>query len=260
MNLAERFKKIIAQRQIIESMTVKNLKDKYIGSTLGISWAIINPILIMFAITFVFTQIMKTGIKNFPLLVLNALLPWFFFINSICESTTSMKQNIGVLSQYNIPREIIPISIVLANFINFLFGFIVMIPIFIIFNMEIIKYLLLLPLIMFLHLIFTLGISILFSIVNVYFKDLSQLLGIGTMFLFWMTPIFYPLEIIPQHYRWIIIANPAACYVIIYRSLLYYASSGNIYMWILAVSFALISIISGYSFFIKKETDILKYI
>lgn len=260
MNLAERFGKIIAQRPIIKSMVIKNLKDKYVGSALGISWAIINPVLIMLAVTFVFTQIMRTEMKHFPLLVLSALLPWFSFINSICESTTSMKQNVGMLSQFIILRETIPVSIVLANFVNFLFGFIIMMPIFIVFNPEIIRYLWLLPLIMLLHFVFTLGISILFSIVNVYFKDLSQLLNVGIMFLFWLTPIFYPLEMIPQGYRWIIIANPGTCYVVIYRALLYRASAGPIFMWLLAVGFALISIIGGYTFFVKKEADILKYI
>ena len=260
MNLVDRFIKIIAQRQIIKSMAIKNLKGKYVGSALGISWAIINPVLIMFVVSFVFTMIMKTEIKHFPLLVLSGLLPWFFFISSICESTTSMQQNIDVLSQFIISREIIPISIVLANFVNFLFGLIVIMPIFIIFNTEIIRYLLLLPLIMFLHFSFTLGISILFSIVNVYFRDLSQLLNVGVMFLFWMTPIFYALEMIPQSYRWILLANPGTCYVVIYRSLLYRASGGGIYMWLLAVGFALISIMGGYSLFIKKEADILKYI
>ena len=260
MNLPNRVKKLIAVRQIIKSMAIKNLKGKYVGSTLGISWAIINPLLIMFAITFVFTLVMKTEIKHFPLLVLSALLPWFFFINSICESTTSMKQNIGMLNQFIIPRETIPISIVLANFANFLFGFIVMLPIFVIFNTEIFKYLWLLPLIMFLHFTFALGVSIFFSIVNVYFRDLSQLLNVGVMLWFWLTPIFYSLEMVPQNYRWIIIVNPGTCYVDIYRALLYRASSGSIYMWALAIGFALVSIITGYALFIKKEANILKYI
>jgi ABC-type polysaccharide/polyol phosphate export permease len=113
---------------------------------------------------------------------------------------------------------------------------------------------------MFLHFTFTLGVSILFSIINVYFKDLSYLLNTGVMFLFWMTPIFYPLEMIPKSYHWILFANPGTCYVIIYRSLLYYGSTGGIYMWLSAGAFALISIIIGYPLFIKKEADILKYI
>src|SRR3989338_7000157 len=159
MNRTDRLKKIIAQRQIIKGMVIKNLKEKYVGSTLGISWAIINPVLIMFVVNFVFIQIMKTEIKHFPLFILSVLLPWFFFINSICESATSMRQNINMLSQFIIPREIIPLSVTLANFINFLFGFTVMLPLFIIFNPGIIKYLFLLPLIMFLHFCFTFGIS-----------------------------------------------------------------------------------------------------
>lgn len=260
MDLAIRIKKVIAQRQIIKSMAVKNLKEKYVGSALGILWAIINPILIMLVITFVFTKIMRTEMKNLPLFMLSALLPWFFFTNSVTEATDSMRANINVLNQFILTREAIPISLVLSNFINFLFGFIVMLPIFIVFNTGIIKYSLLLPLVLILHFVFTLGICLSFSIINVYFRDLSQLLNVGLMFLFWLTPIFYSLEMIPGRYRGIILANPATCYAVIYRSLLCHGSSGGVYMWALAIGFSLISIISGYLLFIKKETEILKYL
>lgn len=256
----ERIKKIYIFRHTLWDMAISQLKAKYAGSILGISWAIITPFLIMLVVNIVFTQMMKTEIKNYPLFLLSALLPWFFFINSISEATTSMEKNSNILSQFTITREIIPISVVLTNFINFLFGFIVILPILIIFKIEIVKYILILPLIMFLHFIFTLGISILFSIINVYFKDLSQLLNVGIMFLFWATPIFYPLEIIPLNYRWIILANPATSYIVIYRSLLYYASFGERFMWLLAVGFAFVSLIIGYTLFIKNERDILKYV
>ncbi|MBU3911101.1 MAG: ABC transporter permease [Candidatus Omnitrophica bacterium] len=261
MNLIDRFKKIISQRQIIKSMTVKNLKEKYIGSALGILWAIINPLLIMLVIAFVFTKIMKTEIRNTPFFMLSALLPWFFFANSISEATTSMRNNIGVLSQFVMMRETVPLSIAFANFINFLFGFMVILPFFIIVNMAIAKYLLLLPALMALHFIFTLGVCLSFSIINVYFRDLSQLLNIGLMFLFWVTPVFYSLDMMPEAYRnIIIIVNPMACYAVLYRSLLYYGNSGEVYIWLLALIFALISIISGYTLFAKKETEILKYL
>ncbi len=260
MRLSDRIKKVIAQRQIIKGMAVKKLKDKYVGSVLGISWAIINPLLIMLVVSFVFTKIMRTEIENFPLLMLSVLLPWFFFANSISEATTSMRDNSNVLNQFIITREAIPISLVLSNFFNFLFGFIVILPVFIIFNTGIIKYLLLLPIILVLHFIFILGISLSFSVINVYFRDLSQLLNVGLMFLFWLTPIFYSLEMIPGGYRGIILANPATSYAVIYRSLLYRGSSGGIYMWLLAIGFSFISIVSGYLLFIKKEADILKYI
>lgn len=260
MGLVDRFRKIIEQRQIIKSMVTKNLKDKYVGSVLGISWSIINPLLITLAVTFVFTQVMKSETRHFPLFVLSGLLPWFFFTNSISESTSSIRQNLDLLNRFVILKEVIPISVVLANFITFLLGFIIMMPIFIIFNVNILKYLLLLPFIMFLHFIFTLGISMLFSIINIYFRDLSQLLNVGIMFLFWLTPVFYNLESVPQQYRWFIIANPATSYISVYQSLLYHGSTGKVCMWLLSIGFSFVSLIGGHIFFLKKENEILKYI
>jgi lipopolysaccharide transport system permease protein len=260
INIAKRLAVIISHRQIIKSMVVKNLRGKYIGSTLGISWAIINPLLIMLVITFIFSQVWRTEIKHFPILVLSALLPWNFFINSIMESTSSMESNAQLLRQFVMPVEVIPLSIVIANLINFLFGFIIVIPIFIIFNITIIKGILTLPLIIFLHFIFTLGVSMAFSVINVYFKDFSQLLNTLVMFFFWLTPVFYTLEMIPQMYRWLVWVNPSTCFVEIYRALLYSGNSGNLLMWWLSLCFALISITAGYFLFIKLETDVLKRI
>lgn len=255
----DRFIRIISRRQVIKGMVLKNLKDKYVSSTLGIAWAVVTPVLIMFVITFVFSHILKTEIKYFPLMVLSALLPWFFFVNSICESTHSMARYRGILNQFIIPPEAVCFSIVSANFINFLFGFIVMVPIFIIFNKGISSYIFLLPLVMFLHFIFTLGVSVLFSVVNIYFKDFPYLLDVGLMFLFWITPVFYLSEMIPASYRWMTVANPTACYIILYRSLLYYGMPGEIHVWLIAAGFSLVSIIIGYIIFIKNEAEILKY-
>ena len=260
MHVKDRFNKLLAQKQILSGMVQKNLKDKYVGSHLGYFWAIINPLLLMIAVNFVFAHLVKTGIDNFPFYILSALLPFFFFVNSLTESTTSIENNKSILNQFIITREIIPIAVVAANFINFLFGFIVILPIFIVLNVGILKYVWLLPLVMVLHFVFTLGVAFLFSIGNVYCKDLSYLLNIGVMLLFWMTPIFYSTEMIPLRFRWIIWINPVSSFAAIYRSLLYSGSSGLLYCWGLAVAFSFISISIGYYVFIKKEADILKYI
>jgi ABC-type polysaccharide/polyol phosphate export permease len=254
------FRNVLTHRHILRSMVVKDLKDKYVDSVLGIIWALINPVLTILAISFVFTKVLKTDISHYPLMVLSGLLPWIFFVGSICESATSMKKNTGMLSQFVFPRDMIPASVVLSNFTIFLLGLAIMLPVFIAFNVTIVKYLFLVPLIMFLHLVFTLGTSILFSVAGIYFKDLPHLLNIVLMFLFWMTPIFYPMEMIPENYRWIVSFNPGACYVIIYRSLLYDGSTGRLYMWCLSAGFALVSLIAGYLLFAKKGSDILKHI
>lgn len=260
MSFGNRLKKLAGQGPIIRSLAIKNIHDKYVGSALGIFWAVINPLLIMLVVTFVFSQIMKTEIKYFSLMVLSALLPWTFFLNSISESATSMVTNAGVLRQFVMLKEAIPLSVVAANFVNFAFGFAVAVPIFIICNPAVIHSLVLLPAIICLHLVFTLGVSLLFSISTVYFKDLPQVLNTGIMFLFWLTPIFYSLDMIPARYHWFILANPNSCYVLLYRDVLYYGSFGRAGLWLLAVGFAAASIVGGYLLFVKGEHAVLKHI
>jgi lipopolysaccharide transport system permease protein len=260
MNLTQRLSGIISQRRILYTLTAKNLKSKYVGSLLGIFWAILNPLLLMLAITFVNTKIMKTDVKSFPLFVLSALLPWFFFANTVYESAGSLEKNRDMLNQFILQKELIPISITFANFINFLLGFIVIFPFFVIFNVKVLGNIAYIPLIMIMHFMFTLGLSFLFSIANIYFKDMAQVLNIGMMFLFWVTPVFYQLEGVAKQYYWFIMINPCTCYVDIYRSLLYQASPGNISMWLLALGFGLISVIGGFVLFAKKEREVLKYV
>ncbi|MFA5350961.1 MAG: ABC transporter permease [Candidatus Omnitrophota bacterium] len=256
----ERIKKINNSWPVIKSMVLRNQKDKYGGTGLGILWSVINPVLIALVITFVFTFVMKTDIKNYPLFVLSGLLPWFFFVNSITESTNSMRQNLDVLNRFSMPKEAVPLSLVLSNFINFAIGFIIILPVFILFKPEIIFQLLLLPILMLLFLVFTLGVSLGFSVLTFYCRDLSQLVSVGTMFLFWVTPIFYDLKAVPIKYHWIIYINPVFNYAAIYQSLLYKGTVGSFHLWLGGVLFAVIGLFFGYALFLNKENEILKNI
>lgn len=239
-------------------MVIRDLKAKYVGSVLGISWAIITPLLIMGVISFVFTKVMRVEIEHFPLFVLSTILPWIFFSTSLSEATPSIINNVHLLRQFTIPKEFLPISSVLANFINFLFGLVVIVPIFVIFKVQIIPFLLLLPVVLFLHLIFTVGIALLLSCINVYFRDVSHLLGVGLMFWFWVTPIFYSVDMVPVRFRWVCILNPVTSYNTIYRKLLFEANAPGLYTVAIAVAVSLAALLIGYTIFVKYETAFAK--
>jgi len=259
-NLQNRLATVSAQRQVFYGLIIRNLKEKYVGSLLGVLWSLINPVLIMLAVAFVFTQVLKTEIPKFPLFVLSALLPWFFFSNSLSESTVSLFRSNDLLNRFVIAREIIPLSIVLANFLNFLLGFLLLLPVFALFNPAALQGFLFLPLVMILHIFFTAGISLFLSVGGAFLKDLSQILNVCLMFLFWVTPIFYPLNAVPQGYRGMIAANPAAHYVLIYRSLLYEGKLPGLGLWLPAAIFSLVFFAAGYAFFAAKETEVSKLI
>ncbi len=114
--MLKRLKLIYAHRHTLKDMVIKELKAKYSNSILGISWAVVNPLLIMLVISFVFTAVFKVEMKNFPFFILSGILPWMFFSTALSESAFSIINQAQVLRQFNIPKEILPLSSIFANF------------------------------------------------------------------------------------------------------------------------------------------------
>ncbi len=258
--LLERTNKLLSQRLILKNIVLGNLKARYAGSLLGVLWAIINPLLVMAVISFVFTHVINIGVDNFPLFVLSAILPWMSFSASIFDSALSITKSGNLLSQFTIAREILPIASVAANFINLLFGLIIMLPVFILFKVNIMNFILLLPLVILLHFTFTVGIGLLLSCANVFFRDIIHFLEVGLMFWFWMTPVFYSVDMVPARFRWICLLNPMTSYITMYRDILFEARMPSVYLIIIAVVMALIMLFIGYVVFLRNEESFLKKI
>jgi ABC-2 type transport system permease protein len=241
-------------------MAIKQLKAKYSGSILGISWAIINPLLIMSAITFVFSAVFKIEIKSFPLFALAGIFPWMFFSSALPEATSSILSQQNILRQFNLPREVLPLSSTLSNFLNFLIGWLIIYPLFLFFNPEIISLLPLLIIVLFLNLIFVCGLGLTLSLLNVFFRDISHLLGVLLMFWFWVTPIFYSVNMIPVSFRWVCSFNPMVPYVVYYREVLFRDNVPNLSIFIGVFVWAIFSLILGLLFFSRLESKLLKRI
>lgn len=251
---------LFAQKQLLRQIVLKEIKAKYSSSLLGLTWAVITPLLIMGVINFVFTKVMMMDIEHFPLFVLSAILPWLSFSTSLFDATPSIVRNGHLLNQFTISREILPIASVAANFINFSLGLIVMLPVFIIFNPRIIPYLLFLPVIILFHFVFTVGIGLLLSCVNVFLRDIWHLLEVGLMFWFWVTPIFYSIDMVPARFQWVCRLNPMTSYITMYRNILFEARMPSFWLIITVVSVALVALFIGYKIFIKYESFFLKRI
>jgi ABC-2 type transport system permease protein len=122
--------------------------------------------------------------------------PWNFFSLSVSNSVLSIQENSNLVKKIYFPREIIPLSIILANLVNFILTIILMLPIFYLFGMHFDFYILLLPLVVFIELIFVTGISLIFSSLQVYFRDIKYIVEILLFVWFYITPIFYPLDLV----------------------------------------------------------------
>ena len=220
-------------RELIRNLVVRDLKVRYKNSALGVLWSLMNPLLMMIVFTVVFTVMapVRSGdLQNFPAFVLCALLPWNFFHASVMGATTSIVGNAPLLKKVYFPREVLPISLVLANLVNFLISLIVLFVIILLYRIPLTVWLLYLPLIIVIQIIFTLGMGLFLCTVNVFYRDIQQVLDVVLLAWFFMTPIFYPLNILPRNYelfgvtldvwRLAYILNPMASLIASYRVIL----------------------------------------
>ncbi|MFA4853737.1 MAG: ABC transporter permease [Candidatus Omnitrophota bacterium] len=258
--IIKRIQKIYSYRRSLWSMSLKQFKAKYAGSVLGFFWVIINPLLMMLVITFVFTAVFKTGVKDFALFVLSGILPWMFFSGALSEATPSLLVQKSVLHQFSLPKEILPLSSVLSYFMSFLMSWCIVYPVFSFHNPKIIPLTPLLPVIFLLTYFFTCGISLLFSVINILFRDLEHLLGILLMFWFWVTPVFYSIEMIPPEFRWAFNFNPMSPFIICYREIILYGRIPDVGTFLGVIGWAFFSLFIGLSVSVCLESSALKRI
>ena len=219
-------------RALIRTMVVRDLKVRYKNSVLGILWSLLNPIIIMLVFTFVFTVMQpNNAIPDFPVFVLVGLLPWNFFTGAMMGSASEIVKNAGLIKKVYFPREVLPISAVLSAFVNFLFGLIPLAILLLVSGIGFTPMLLWLPVIFLIQMILLLGLGFLFSALAVFYRDILMVLDLAVLGLFFLTPIFYPMELIQQSatifgltipvnrvVRWL---NPMASIVDAYRTVIY---------------------------------------
>ena len=214
----------------------------------------------MLAITFVFTAVFKTEIRNFAFFVLSGIFPWMFFSNALSEATFSILSQQSMLRQFNFPKEILPLSSVLSNFLNFLIGWLIIYPLFLFFNPKIFSVSLFLPICILINLFFVSGLGLLFSALNVFFRDIGQLLGVLLMLWFWITPIFYSVDMVPERFRWVCNLNPMTYFIVCYREVIFKANIPSLSAFIGIFLWAFISLTLGWCLFLRLEPKLLKQI
>jgi len=238
MSLHERLREVITYRELTRNLVIRDLKARYKNSVLGFIWSLGNPLLMMLVFTVVFTVMMPyNNIQKFPVFALCALLPWNWFSTSIMGSIQSIVGNANLVKKVYFPREILPLSVVLSNLVNFLLALVVLFGMLVFFQVPFTVWITLLPLIILIQFMFTLGLGFFFSTLNVFYRDTGVIMDVFLLAWFFLTPIFYPIEILPTHrvlfglnldihrlVRWL---NPMASLIDTYRLILYGSPDGS---------------------------------
>ncbi|AWB46186.1 ABC transporter permease [Paenibacillus sp. CAA11] len=245
-------------RSLLMNFVSKEIKLKYKDSVLGFIWSFMNPLIMLFIYTFVFKHILKFQIENFELFLFAGLLAWNFFNISINTSANSLIYQGNLLKKVYFPREIIPLSIVLSNLLNYFIMSVIIVVATVIVEGGLSVYIYLYPLVLVTTVLFTTGISFIVSILTVKFRDISYLVDVILLFLFYLTPIVYSNELVPKEYASIINGNPITEMVNLHRAV--FLPTVDLH-WDQLSIFTCLSIIVfliGYTMFKKGEMGIVE--
>ena len=225
----KKLKEIYAYREMIFSLVHKELRGRYKGSVLGFLWTFINPLLQLIVYTLVFSVIMRSNIDKYYLFLFVALVPWMFFSSALTSGCMVVIASQDLVKKIYFPREVLPIASTTSNFVNMLLSFIVVFAVLILtgFGVNPVACLFL-PIIMIVEYIICLGMSMLFSALTVYIRDLSNILSIVAMAWQFLTPVMYGQDMVEEALKihpilWQIWnLNPMTPLINAYREVLYY--------------------------------------
>jgi ABC-2 type transport system permease protein len=222
IGIINQIKSLIQYRHLLWDLAIKDIKVRYRSPTLGFLWAILTPLIMVFIFKFVFSTILKARVEGYPFFIylMTAIFPWTYFSSSINGATDSIISNKELIKKTYFPRQIIPVSIVLANLINFLPALIVMLLILSFFRIQFTIFIILLPVILLFQTIFTIGLALIVSGLQVILRDVRYIVELLLMAWLYLSPGFYSLTMVAnfsEKFFKLYILNPFVGLFCLYR-------------------------------------------
>ena len=200
----------------------RDLKKKYYKSVLGVLWTLLNPLLMMLVMTLIFSTLFRRSIEHYPVYYLCAYILLNFNNVATSQALGCLPANGGLLRKIHVPAYLFCLSTVAVNGFTLVLSLVPLLVVALFSGLPLTPWLLLVPFPLLYVLLFTTGLSLLLSTVGVFFRDMTYLYGIITTVWTYLTPMFYPLSIVPERFRFLWEMNPLYHYVEILRDLVLY--------------------------------------
>ena len=210
---------LFAYRELLLNWTLRGIKVRYKQSLLGLAWSILRPLSMAVVFTIVFSffaRIPSDGIP-YPIFSYCALLPWTFFANGLTSATSSLVTNMNLVTKIYFPREIFPLAAILTSLFHFFVASVIFAGMMAYYQVLLTPLLFLVPIVLAIQITLTLGIGLLTSTINVFFRDVGFVIPLGTQLWMYASPVIYPVSAVPESLRPFYMLNPMAPIIDSYR-------------------------------------------
>ena len=240
---------------LLTELIKRDISGKYKDSTLGLFWSFLNPLLSMIVLTIVFSTFFGRTIENFPVYLLSGKLVFDLFANATTGAMDSIKGNSEIIKKIYVPKYMFAVGIVCSEFINFLISLIVLVAVMFATGAPFYMSLLYSPIPLFFLLVLTMGVGLILATATTFFTDIKYLYGVLIMLLSFMTPLFYPIEIIPEQFLFFFKVNPLYAAVSSFRDIVLYGAFPQTKFLLYLIITSIIALVIGVYLFYRYQDE-----
>lgn len=242
---------------VLVQFVQRDFKTKYRRSVLGVLWSVLNPLGTMIVMTIVFSSFFRFNIENFPVYLMCGQLIFNFFNESSVTAMNSIVGNSSLIQKVYIPKYLLPLSSVLSSLVNLLTSFIALVIVLLFTRTPLSWTVLLIFIPIFYTMLFSYGLGLILSVIATSFRDMQHLYGVVTVAWSYLTPIFYPMDILPDNIKTLVKFNPLTQFVEMMRSVVLYGQAPTVNQIIYCTVVCFVFLVLGLFVFKKHEDNFI---
>lgn len=246
---------VVRYKDLLRLLIATNVKSRYKRSLLGVGWSLLSPLLTMIVMSIAFSAIFRFSVPNYPVYVLAGLVFFGFFQESTTQSMRSLVWGSALLKKVYVPAATYPLSSVGTALVNLTMSLMPLLLIMLVFGQRLSWSLLFLPVAMVLLAGFSLGIGLIMSTIAVRYTDVIEMWGVLVRALFYLTPVMYPEDILPERFVWMVRANPLYHLLACWRDPIYAGILPSAESLAVSCASALVAVVAGWWIFVRNQHE-----
>ncbi|QUO33459.1 ABC transporter permease [Faecalicatena sp. Marseille-Q4148] len=244
-------------RPLLSELVSRDIKIKYRRSVLGVLWTLLNPLCMMIVLSIVFSNLFKFGMENFPVYLLSGQLIFNFYSDATTSSMSAIINNASLIKKIYIPKYLFVVSRVISSIINLCASFCAMIIVMVALKVELHYTVLLAWIPMLLLMFFSLGAGLVLSAITVKFRDIMHLYSVFVTALMYLTPVIYPMNLLPEKVKMIVMCNPLTNILNMFRNVMMYNTLPSVTSIIIGIAEAAVMLAIGLRVFYKMQDEFI---